>query len=135
VSVLKVLAGLLATNPPALRHLLASEGLSEAIMGEIRKCVTISLLETRESIRYETSWNKFLAKKLADDVIIRYFLVSIIFRCCLVCRSADDCYLQFAEFVVQVTRALLNNPDPGRYTHLTWDEVLESAESLRPTVK
>lgn len=122
--VVKVLAGVAVTDPMAFGELVASGSVPRDVKSTVRQMISDELLASREQIRYETSWNKFIAKELASSVKVRYFLVSILMRSLVVCTSVEDWGLEFARFVVNTIRAVLDEKcDASAYTRLSMEDV------------
>jgi len=129
---LRVLAGLLTTNPTLLRQLLLKVGVGEELLSEVQGVVGDDLAETRERVFQRSGWNRFTQIGLYTNSAVRYFLLKTLLRSGVTCRSIADIPREYSRFVQELANALFGKEkETARHSRLSIEDVF-STDTRRP---
>lgn len=98
----------------------------DVILQEVKQGLTKELYARRDSMSYQTVWNRFIATAFKNTKV-RYYLAKILTGGLLQSNKVEEYALEFRRFVVELTRGYFTDTDIN-YDFFTMDEAMRETE-------
>src|SRR5262249_54043324 len=127
VTVMKVLAAILGTNPRVLREIAQTHRLGDDLVRELRDFVPENLAVMRDTHPHQVGWNEVIARSLVYDVRLRYMFIQGLVGGMARVNSVEACAREFRRVAITMLDTYLGSkPDAARFARLEMSDMVKS---------
>lgn len=121
-----VMAGVFVRNTSVLTGELSSLDNHERILQDVKQNLTKELYAKRDSMSYQTIWNRFMSSAFKTTKV-RYYLIKILTGGLLQSNNVQEYTLEFRRLLVEMLRGYMTETEID-YTHFTVEEAMLETE-------
>lgn len=127
VTLMKLLAAILGTNPRVLREIAQAHRLGDDLIRELRDFTPGNLAVMRDTHRHQVGWNEVIARSLVYDVRLRYMFIQGMVGGIARVSSVEACAREFRRVAITMLDTYLGSqPGIARFARLDMNDMVKS---------